>query len=186
MSTFEPAGRVPVPPGKRRPNGPVQVRGRSQSTSPTTGCVDDSPARRRYPAPVPVVRRLLAQRNLAVLICAAALLLKLLVPTGYMVASQHGRMTITICTGTAPRSMTIEMPGMGSEMPDHGKKDGGNGEMPCAFSGLSAPSLGAVDPIQLAALLTFIVAIGLVGVLLPAPCAPARLRPPLRGPPEYP
>ena len=37
------------------------------------------------------IRHLLAQRHLAVLICAAALLLKLLVPTGYMIDSDHGK-----------------------------------------------------------------------------------------------
>jgi hypothetical protein len=131
-------------------------------------------------------RHLLAQRHLAVLICAAALLLKLLVPTGYMIDSDHGRITITICTGTAPATMTIEVTGMHGDMPDHGKsKDHGKAEMPCAFSGLSAATLGAIDPVQLAALISFVLALGLVATILPAPSRPAYLRPPLRGPPAY-
>jgi hypothetical protein len=117
--------------------------------------------------------------------CAAALLLKLLVPTGYMIADDHGRMTVTICSGTAPRTMTIDIPGMQGDMPDHGKKDHGKAEMPCAFSGLSGASLGAIDPIQLAAFIAFVMAIGMAGIVPSPPSTPAHLRPPLRGPPTY-
>jgi hypothetical protein len=135
---------------------------------------------------VQAIRHLLAQRHLAVLICAATLLLKLLVPTGYMIDSDHGRIAITVCSGTAPAAMSMEMPGMHGDMPDHGKsKDNGKAEMPCAFAGLSAAVLGPIDPIQLAALIAFVLAIGLTATVLPAPLQPAFLRPPLRGPPAY-
>ena len=132
------------------------------------------------------VRRLLAQRHLAVLICAATLLLKLLVPAGYMVRSDHGRLAITICSGTAPRTATTEMPEAHGAMPDHGKsKEHGRADMPCAFSGLSAPAIGTTDPIQLAALIAFVMAVGLTGVVPLAPSRPAYLRPPLRAPPTF-
>ena len=131
-------------------------------------------------------RYLLAQRHLTVLICAATLLLKLLVPTGYMIDADHGRFAITICAGTAPAATTMDMPGMHGDMPDHGKsKEHGKAEMPCAFSGLSAAVLSPVDPIQLAALIAFVLAIGLTATVPPAPSRPAFLRPPLRGPPAY-
>lgn len=118
------------------------------------------------------------------LICAATLLLKLLVPTGYMIDGDNGYFTITICSGTAPRTITMDMPGMHGDMADHGKsKDHGKAEMPCAFSGLSAAITGAIDPIQLAALIAFVMVIGLVGLLSPAPSRRSYLRPPLRGPP---
>lgn len=55
--------------------------------------------------------------------------------------------------------------------------------MPCAFSGLSAASLGAVDPIQLAALIAFVLGVGLLPDVLPAIVRRGYLRPPLRGPP---
>lgn len=132
-----------------------------------------------------MIRTLLAQRHLAVLICAAALLLKLLVPTGYMVGSSHGRITVTICSGTGPAQMTTAMPGMDQSMPDHGKKDHGKAEMPCAFSGLSAAALAAIDPVQLAALIAFVMAVGLIGIVLPLPSKATWVRPPLRGPPTY-
>ncbi len=132
------------------------------------------------------VRHLLAQRHLAALICVATLLLKLLVPTGYMIDSDHGRITITVCSGTTPRTMTVEMPGMHGDMPDHGKsKDHGKAEMPCAFSGLSAAMLGSIDPVQLAGLIVFILALGLIATIPPAHSRHAYLRPPLRGPPAY-
>lgn len=131
-----------------------------------------------------VFRRLLAQRKFAALLCAATLLLKLLVPTGYMVANEHGRAAITICSGVAPESMTMAMAGMHGDWPDHGKNHG-KAEMPCAFSGLSAASLGAIDPIQFATLVAFILGAALCPVLLPALAKRIYLRPPLRGPPPY-
>ena len=134
------------------------------------------------------IRHLLAQRHLAVLLCAATLLLKLLVPTGYMIDSDHGRIGIVVCSGTAPAMMPMEMQGMHGDTvghgADHGKsRDHGKAEMPCAFSGLSAAALGAIDPVQLAALIAFILTLGVVAAILPAPSPPIRLRPPLRGPP---
>lgn len=130
------------------------------------------------------VRRLLAQRYLAVLVCVATLLLKLMVPTGYMIGSEHGRMTIELCSGVAGQPMTMTMPGIHRDMPGHGKsQDHGKAEMPCAFSGLSAASLGAVDPIQLAALIAFVLGVGLLPAVLPAIVRCGYLRPPLRGPP---
>lgn len=109
--------------------------------------------------------------------------MKLLVPTGYMIDNSSGTITVTICSGTAPRTMTIAMPGLHGDMPDHGKKDQGKAEMPCAFAGLSAAALGAIDPIQLVALIAFVMAAGVLGIVLPLFRTPVYLRPPLRGPP---
>ena len=129
-------------------------------------------------------RRLIAQRHLAVLLCAAALLLKLVVPTGYMIDSSHGRIAITVCSGIEPSAMAMEMPAAHGNMPDHGKpKDHGRTELPCAFAGLSAAALCAVDPVQLLALIAFFMATGLAGIVLPAPLWLHHLRPPPRGPP---
>ena len=129
-------------------------------------------------------RRLIAQRHLAALLCVATLLLKLLVPTGYMIGSGHGRITVELCSGIASKPMTMDMPGMHGDMPDHGKsKHHGTAEMPCAFAGLAVASLGAIDPIQLAALVAFIVAAGLALAMPSAIIRRIHLRPPLRGPP---
>jgi hypothetical protein len=144
-------------------------------------------------------RIILAQRNLAGLICAAALLFKLLVPTGYMIAADHGRLAITICPGVVPHVMMA-----GDDMPDHAMSAGhgmsanhatapGHGkapdharaDTPCAFAGLAVASLAAIDPIQLAALIAFVLSLALAQVVVPPPSRRAQLRPPLRGPPAY-
>jgi len=145
---------------------------------------------------VHAVRHLLAQRHLAALICAGVLLLKLLVPTGYMVVSESGSLAIVVCSGTAPRAAPMAMPGMHGDMVDHGRmdrgqmdhgksEDHGKAEMPCAFAGLSAAALGAIDPILLATLIAFVLAVGLGASALPPPARRAYLRPPLRGPPAH-
>lgn len=131
------------------------------------------------------IRHLLAQRHLAVLLCVATLLLKLLVPTGYMIDNRSGHIGITICSGFGPATtMMMNMPGMHGDMPDDGKsKDHGKAGMPCAFSGMSTAMLVSIDPVQLAALIFFILALGLIATIPPTPSRPAYLRPPLRGPP---
>ncbi|WP_242415221.1 DUF2946 family protein [Sphingomonas panni] len=137
------------------------------------------------------VRHLLAQRHLAVLLCAATLLLKLLVPTGYMIASDHGRLSITICSGMATEPTAMATPGMDhamtmahGTMPDTDKSTGhAKPEMPCAFAGLSAQVLGAVDVVLLAIALAAVAIMALRSVPRLAPRTASYLRPPLRGPP---
>lgn len=136
-------------------------------------------------------RQLLAQRHLAVAIFAATMLLKLLVPTGYMIASDHGHLTITICSGVASQSEAVTMPGMNHDMamahgtmPGSGKStDHGKVEMPCAFAGLSAQVLGAVDVVLLAIALAAVAIMALLAAPRQAPRDAPYLRPPLRGPP---
>lgn len=137
----------------------------------------------RYRRCVSAVRRLFAQRYLVALLCAATLLLKLLVPTGYMIGNDHGRLAIVLCPGVVSAAEAMAMPGMHDAMPDHGKKDHGKAEMPCAFSGLSAAALGTIDGVQLAALIAYIMAVGLCLAVVPTPIRRIHLRPPLRGPP---
>jgi len=135
---------------------------------------------------VPALRRLLAHRHLAALLCAATLLLRLLVPGGYMIAVDHGRVTIELCSGVAPQPMTMGGAAMHGDMPDHHRsKDHGKAEMPCAFAGLSAASLGAVDPILLVALVAFVMTIGRGPTVVPTIVRQAHLRPPLRAPPAF-
>lgn len=139
------------------------------------------------------VRHLLAQRHLAVLICAAALLLRLLVPTGYMIASDHGRLSITMCPGTVTQPTAMTMPDMDhamtmvhGTMPDADKStDHGKSEMPCAFAGLSAQVMGAIDVVLLAVALAAVAIMALRSVPRIAPRAAPYLRPPLRGPPLF-
>lgn len=131
-----------------------------------------------------MIRCLLAQRYVAMLICVTALALKLVVPTGYMIGDARGHVAIVMCPGSGADPVVAAMPGMHGAMADHGKsKEHGKPEQPCAFAGLSAAALGAVDPVQLAALIVFVMAAGLS---LAPPLLQIRrsyLRPPLRGPP---
>lgn len=100
-----------------------------------------------------IFRHLLARRHMAVLICSAAMLLRLLMPTGYMMTSDHGRPYITICSGMATAPTATGMPGVDhsittaqGSMPDPDKStDHAKPPMSCAFAGLSAQGLDAVD-----------------------------------------
>lgn len=115
--------------------------------------------------------------SLAAIIVAAALLLRLAVPAGFMPVADHGRILIAICSGTGPATRMIAMPGMAHH------DEGGAAKSPCAFADLALPALGGADPIRLAELLAFIlVAALLLAVAVPAAPAP-RLRPPPTGPP---
>ncbi len=133
------------------------------------------------------LRRLtLTHRLLAALVVAGALLLRVLVPTGYMLASEQGRITVVICTGlTSGTEMVMETSAMHQAMPDPGKPmDHGKPEMACAFAGLSLLAIGAADPALLLAALAFGMALALFTAPRPRLRAAAFLRPPLRGPPS--
>jgi len=122
-------------------------------------------------------RHLLHRPVLVACLLALALLAKLVVPSGFMLGTSGDGLTIEICTGYGPMKMV--MPGTGGQ---HDKQDGVK-EMPCAFSGLSAPSLAAADPILLALAIAFVIALG-YRAETPRPVRAAGfLRPPLRGPP---
>ena len=132
-----------------------------------------------------LARRLLAHRRVAALLCAAALLLKLVVPSGYMVASHGGHLTIEVCSGMAAAPVKMTMP-HAMPMPGQGKSEGhAKADQPCAFAGLSAAALGAVDAVLLAALIAFVMALAFAPATLPPPLRRVRLRPPLRGPPAH-
>lgn len=127
-------------------------------------------------------RSLLAQRHLAILLCLAALALKLLIPGGYMLSADHGRLAITVCSGVASRPIATAV--MHGAMKHHApQQHHGAVELPCAFAGLSHPALGTVDPILLVAAIAFVRAIGRTPAPRPMPARATHLRPPLRGPP---
>lgn len=117
-------------------------------------------------------------RELAALLLAAALLLRIFVPAGFMPALDHGRMIVGVCNGMGVSKMVIETPGF-----EH-KSQGNEAQKSCAFSDLSLPSLAGANPILLAALVLFILALGLSFSIPLPPTATIRLRPPVRGPPQ--
>lgn len=130
-----------------------------------------------------LLRRLvLCNRPLAISALALALLMKLAIPAGFMPSVSDGQIVVSLCSGTGASTIVMTIPGL-----EHGKPDGGGhpgkAEQPCAFAGLSAPSLAAADPVLLAAAILFVLALGIRPLPLPASITPPYLRPPLRGPP---
>ncbi|MHA6718605.1 DUF2946 family protein [Sphingomonas sp. RS6] len=116
---------------------------------------------------------------LAALLVAAALLVRVAVPAGFMpVADTNGSLRLAYCSGYGPApSVAATMQGMSHEPGEMQMKS------PCAFADLTLALIGGADPVQLAALLLFVLAAGLTLALPRPPRAPARLRPPLRAPP---
>ncbi|MHA6723354.1 DUF2946 family protein [Sphingomonas sp. RS2018] len=132
-------------------------------------------------------RLILTDGRLTALVLACVLAMKLLVPGGWMVSNDHGRIVVTICSGSAPKTVVMPMPGMAHHDTggDHGKSDA-KPDMPCAFAGLSAGMLGGVDPALLVLALAFAAILALLPVRPRVRRALLRLRPPLRGPPLHP
>lgn len=138
------------------------------------------------------LRRLfLDHRALSALLVVLALSMKLLVPAGFMPVVSGGTITVLLCDGTGPQRMAISMPmhagmaGMAHHGEDQKKQDHQGKDMPCAFSGLSAPSMAGADPLLLALAIAFVVAIVFRRATPIAVRRRAHLRPPLRGPPAY-
>ncbi|MEG3089124.1 DUF2946 family protein [Sphingomonas sp. PB4P5] len=118
-------------------------------------------------------------RLLAMWLIAAALLMKVIVPAGFMPIVSANGITIELCSGFAPTKMVMAMPGM----THHQDKPAQGKDLPCAFSGLSTPSMAATDPLLLAIALAFILATVFRVMASARVSLPAFLRPPLRGPP---
>ena len=132
-------------------------------------------------APVTTLRSLLARhRWLAIWLAGAALMLKVLVPAGFMPTVSSGTILVQLCSGQGPQTVMMELPGRSG---DHDPADHKQADMPCAFSGLSSPALAAADPILLALAIAFILAMGFLGLSFALPGASPFLRPPPIGPP---
>lgn len=131
-------------------------------------------------------------------LCAATLMLRLLVPGGYMIGSDHGRVAMLLCPGvampmTGGSSANAAMPGGpqhtmvsrtgGTEHHDHRPSRHQGVDQPCAFAGLSAAMLGPIDPVLLLGLIGFILRRGVLPSGQVVPRDVRHVRPFLRGPP---
>jgi hypothetical protein len=114
----------------------------------------------------------------AMLLCA--LLVRVLVPAGFMPEASAGIVTLQLCSGTMPAAPVpmVDMHHGGAKHEAPAKA-----EQPCAFAGIVAPALGSADPVLLAAALAFVFLLTVRGGAPVLPARPARLRPPLRAPP---
>lgn len=121
-------------------------------------------------------------RGLALWLAAVALLMKVMVPAGYMPSIGGGSVTITLCTGEGVKAVAVALPGAPAERSDGAKKQQ-QGTSPCAFTSLWSPASGAIDAALLAIAIAFIMAFGVRPVVQRIVATPAFLRPPLRGPP---
>jgi hypothetical protein len=137
-------------------------------------------------------RYLLMHYRLAAWLIAVTLLMRILVPTGFMLAgTPTGGITFVMCSGYGPVEPVVSKHAMhhggtaahDAAKPAHEQHDETAKELPCAFAGAATASLAAVDPLLLAVALFFILAAAFrLPVRLPTVAAPF-LRPPLRGPP---
>lgn len=129
-------------------------------------------------------------RALTALLLAAALALRLFVPAGFMPERTTGGPVLALCDGFGP--ITIGPAAArhhGSHGTDHdrsGRSHEGMAGAPCAFAGLSMPTLGGGDPIQPMPRRVVQIETGRLVFLALLPHAGLRLRPPLRGPPLSP
>ena len=108
------------------------------------------------------------------------LAMKLIVPVGFMPHLSAGGIELVVCNGMEPPPMA-HMPMMAGHHHDHGGPQ--KPDAPCPFAGLSAPTLGGADPVQLAIAIAAILVAGLAAIVAVRVRAITYLRPPLRGPP---
>ena len=118
------------------------------------------------------------------ILVAAALCLRMVMPAGFMVAPDAKVLTIRICVDSLDHDAiaAIAVPMKGSAGKTGGVGSGvGKGE--CAFSSLGMAATGGADAVLLALALAFILLLGFASTPAPHPRRLSRLRPPLRGPP---
>ena len=128
---------------------------------------------------------LLRHRALALLVLAAALCLKAVVPAGYMIDGSAGAITVRLCNDAsgagAPAAITIPMKDAKGTIP--GDQNGHKAAAACPYGALNLALLGGAAPALLLLALAFILTLGLASVRAPRRQRPAYLRPPLRAPP---
>lgn len=124
---------------------------------------------------------LMRHQVLALLVVMAALCMKIVVPTGFMIAQNSKVLTVQLCTDDLGHAVTakIAIPMKGEPGDSSGKQ--GKGE--CPFASLSMASMTSADPALLALALAFILALGFAPTRISHPKRICYLRPPLRGPP---
>lgn len=118
----------------------------------------------------------------AMLLVTVALLLKAIVPAGYMVSAPSKVFTVEICADTVGERQIrqLEIPsGHGADSPEGHKSSPG-----CPFSSLWAGGFAGDLPQVVAAALAFILALGFAETSFPIFEAASFLRPPLRAPPR--
>lgn len=115
--------------------------------------------------------------RLAMLLVALALVIKAVVPTGYMIGSQGKALTILVCGDVSGGHLTqqITIPG---------KTEGqAKAAESCPYASLSFASLDTGLPVFVALAIAFLLQLGFAPIRIPALAGLPHVRPPLRGPP---
>jgi hypothetical protein len=136
---------------------------------------------------VPALRRVLTRHpHAAALLLLAALLLRLLVPSGFMPVVADGRPALAACDGVAPVAVAAGHHVRAGHGGGHRAADATHhhsGAAPCAFADLATPSLAGVPPLLPTPTLTFDRPQDSAAAPLFL-AASARPRPPARAPPR--
>ena len=127
---------------------------------------------------------------LALLLLAAALGMKALVPAGFMLETADRAISVEICgeqgTGLALTESRAVVQAIAAKLPAPGEHKGHGGtDTACPYATLAMAALGGVDAPLLAIALAFAMAMAFLPMAGPAVPRAARLRPPLRGPPRF-
>ncbi|MBU6268794.1 MAG: hypothetical protein KGN34_14700 [Sphingomonadales bacterium] len=126
------------------------------------------------------IRRFLRDHRQLALTCALlALALRLLLPSGLMLAQTGTSITVQICadaTGLA-KAQQLVLPGKPAPAKAHPDSTA------CPYAALSMAALGGADALQLAAALALLIVLGFAARHPPRAGPFRRLRPPLRAPP---
>ncbi len=125
------------------------------------------------------------RRTWAMMLVVITLLIRGLIPAGYMVAPSAVTLSVKICSGFEDERSTIKIvvPRSGEEHDrsgDHSQKN-----PPCAFSALSMASMAGADGLLLAQAVAFVLITNAILVASSVHRPLPRLRPPLRGPPSF-
>lgn len=115
--------------------------------------------------------------RLAMVLVALALVIKAVVPTGYMIGSQGKALTILVCGDVSGDHLTKQI-----TVPGKAESQAKTSET-CPYASLSFASLDADLPVFVALAIAFLLLLGFAPVRIPKLASLTHIRPPLRGPP---
>lgn len=120
---------------------------------------------------------LLKRFRLAMVLVVLTLVVKAVVPTGYMVGTQGKALTILVCGDVSGDHLTKQI-----AIPGKAEGQAKTSEA-CPYASLSFASLDAGLPVFVALAMAFLLLLGFAPARVPILAGLSHVRPPLRGPP---
>jgi len=118
-------------------------------------------------------------RTIAFSLIVLALVMKAVVPAGFMLGTENKVLTVLVCADASGEHLTKAI-----TVPSSGKSEGqAKAGESCPFASLSAASLGADDMPFVALAIAFMLLLGFAPARIPTLAGLTYVRPPLRGPP---